>query len=262
MSGELEVLVFHLLRWCICTAYKLCVSWCCALQSLSSAEALRKDKSLSRDCRPSVSGCVPVETGCWLNILRAIPGGNKKKRHETNVQLLFRHKTVFSVSHLHLFFIHFHTEVTFCSWPATEVHQRRVLSTGKRPLTGIKVCLQSRRGKVPTDILTPLLSIDCKTPTSELMEDSPGDICLYSSTVARVSSRLTSTSNTIPFSSAAHSDAVTADWQQGKLTGTYCLISAIKATNKANWALTYHLDYLLFPCSCGCSSCEIQTHPE
>lgn len=39
------------------------------------------------------------------------------------------------------------------------------------------------------------------TPCRELREDSPGQVCLYNSRVARASSRLTSTSNTIPFSS-------------------------------------------------------------
>ena len=50
-------------------------------------------------------------------------------------------------------------------------------------------------------VLTPLLSIVCRTPCRELRDDCPGHVCLYSSSVARASSRLTSTSNTIPFSS-------------------------------------------------------------
>lgn len=51
--------------------------------------------------------------------------------------------------------------------------------------------------------LTPPLSMAVRTPCRELREDWPGQVCLYSSRVARASSRLTSTSNTIPFSSRA-----------------------------------------------------------
>lgn len=51
--------------------------------------------------------------------------------------------------------------------------------------------------------LTPPLSMAVRTPCRELREDWPGQVCLYSSRVARASSRLTSTSNTIPFSSTA-----------------------------------------------------------
>lgn len=52
-------------------------------------------------------------------------------------------------------------------------------------------------------VLTPPLSMAVRTPCRELREDWPGQVCLYSSRVARASSRLTSTSNTIPFSSRA-----------------------------------------------------------
>lgn len=49
--------------------------------------------------------------------------------------------------------------------------------------------------------ITSPLSIVCRTPSRELREESPGQVCLYNSRVARASLRFTSTSNTIPLSS-------------------------------------------------------------
>lgn len=81
----------------------------------------------------------------------------------------------------------------------------------------IQFAKQKRKSSGYVQLLTLVLSIDCRTPTSELMEDSPEDICLYSSRVAKVSSRITSTSNTTPFSSVAHSHVAQA---QGSATFT------------------------------------------
>lgn len=89
-----------------------------------------------------------------------------------------------------------------CPW-----HRRRRLSTQ----------FAKQKRKSSGYLLTLVLSIDCRTPTSELIEDSPEDICLYSSRVAKASSRITSTSNTTPFSSAAHSHVTQA---QGSATFT------------------------------------------
>lgn len=66
--------------------------------------------------------------------------------------------------------------------------------------------------------LTPPLSMACRTPCRELREDTPGHVCLKSSRVVRASSRLTSTSNTIPFSSKeirAHTDRMTHFQKEG-----------------------------------------------
>lgn len=77
----------------------------------------------------------------------------------------------------------------------------------KSQLAGLRV---NRRGQrvwcARVCVLTPPLSMACRTPCRELREDSPGHVCLYNSRVARASSRLTSTSNTIPFSSGAYGD--------------------------------------------------------
>lgn len=159
---------------------------------------------------------IPLQALVWLR--RAFPRipcvpllekqGMKKVWGLWHIKLLQWYTRYFpSRSYLHLLLVHFHAEVTLRPRPTTKVHQRQVLHTHQSRRKGPLVWLHGRsRGWRVWEclcFLTPPLSMAWRTPCRELREDSPGQVCLYNSRVAKASSRLTSTSNTIPFSSRA-----------------------------------------------------------
>lgn len=60
--------------WCACPAWKLCVSWCCEVQSVSWAEARGRETGQRRDCPDSAPGFGLVEAGFPLNTQHTTPG--------------------------------------------------------------------------------------------------------------------------------------------------------------------------------------------
>lgn len=110
-----------------------------------------------------------------------------------------------SASYLYLLLVHFHTEVTLCSWPASQVNQRCVLYMEEEEDRSAWFLWDRAEGTFTAHVLTPVLSIAWRTADSELSEDNVGEVCLYNSRVDKASSLLTSASNTIPFSSTAQS---------------------------------------------------------